>query len=103
MVINDYFINGQWQLLYYKLLLVIIYYITTIGDYSIINYCWIFYVIISQAIGSYYISGYLNSFTQVIIFYSKLFYLRSLYFILNYFKLLSQDKIIYNNLKYNLK
>ncbi len=28
-------------------------YITIIGEYSIISYCWIFYVIISQAIGSY--------------------------------------------------
>jgi len=44
MVISGYFIsgyciNGYWWLLYYKLLLVIICYITTIGDYSIINYC----------------------------------------------------------------
>jgi hypothetical protein len=49
-VFNGYYINDYWwllMLLYYKLLLVIIYYITTIGDYSITNYCWIFYVIIS--------------------------------------------------------
>ncbi len=46
-VIDSYFINGYQLLLYYKLLLVIICYITTIGDYCIINYCWIFYVIIS--------------------------------------------------------
>jgi len=37
MVIGDYL----W-LLYYKLLLVIICYILTIGDYFIINYCWYF-------------------------------------------------------------
>jgi hypothetical protein len=42
--INGYFINGHWWLLYYKLLLVIICHIMTIGDYFIINYCWIFYV-----------------------------------------------------------
>jgi hypothetical protein len=46
-VINGYFINVYWWLLYYKLLLVIICYITSLGDYSIINYCSIFYVIIS--------------------------------------------------------
>jgi len=46
-VINDYFINVYCWLLYYKLLLVIICYIITISDYSIINYCLIFYVIIS--------------------------------------------------------
>jgi hypothetical protein len=40
-------VGGYWWLLYYKLLLIIICYITTIGDYFIINYCWIFYVIIS--------------------------------------------------------
>jgi len=45
--ISGYFINGYWWLLYYKLMLVIICFITTIGDCSIINYCWIFYVIIS--------------------------------------------------------
>jgi hypothetical protein len=45
--INGYFINGYWWLWYYKLLLVIICYNTTIGDYFIINDCWIFYVIIS--------------------------------------------------------
>jgi hypothetical protein len=44
--INGYFINGCYWLLYYKLPLVIICYITTIGDFCIINYCWIFYVII---------------------------------------------------------
>jgi hypothetical protein len=32
--------------LYYKLLLVISCYITTIDDYFIINYCWLFYVIL---------------------------------------------------------
>jgi hypothetical protein len=46
-VIGGYFINGYQWLLYYKLLLVIICYITTIADYCIINYCLIFYVIIS--------------------------------------------------------
>jgi hypothetical protein len=39
-----YSINGYWWLFYYKLLLVIICYVTTIGDYFIINYCWILYV-----------------------------------------------------------
>ncbi len=39
MVVNiDYFINGYWWLLYYKLLFIILCYITTIGDYSIIIY-----------------------------------------------------------------
>jgi hypothetical protein len=57
-VIDGYFINGYYWLLYYKLLSVIICYITTIGDYCIINYCWILYVIISLAIGSYYIVWY---------------------------------------------
>jgi hypothetical protein len=47
MAISSYFINGYQWLLYYKLLLVIICYITTIDDYCIINYCWILYVIIS--------------------------------------------------------
>jgi hypothetical protein len=47
LTISGYFINGHWWSLYYKLLLVIIYYITAISDYSIINYCWIFYVIVS--------------------------------------------------------
>jgi len=47
MTIDDYYINGYWWLLYYKLLLVIICYIMTIDVYYIINYCWIFYVIIS--------------------------------------------------------
>jgi len=42
--IGGYFINGYCI---YKLLLVIICYITTIGDYYIINYFLIFYVIIS--------------------------------------------------------
>jgi hypothetical protein len=45
MVISGYSIVNRWWLLYYKLLMVIICYITTISDYSIINYCWIFYVI----------------------------------------------------------
>ncbi len=40
-------IDGYWWLFYYKLLLVIICYIKTTGDYSIINSCWTFYVIIS--------------------------------------------------------
>jgi hypothetical protein len=30
-----------WWLLYYKLLFIILCYITTIGDYFIISYCWI--------------------------------------------------------------
>jgi len=38
MAISGYFGNGYWWLLYYKLLLVIISYITTIGDYFILNY-----------------------------------------------------------------
>jgi hypothetical protein len=46
-VISVYLINGYWWLLCYKLLLVIMCYIMTIGDYCIINYCWKFYVIIS--------------------------------------------------------
>jgi hypothetical protein len=44
--IDGYFINGCWWLLYYKLLLVIICYIMTIGDYFIINYFSILYVIL---------------------------------------------------------
>jgi hypothetical protein len=47
MAIGGYSINGYLWLLYYKLLLVIVSYITTIGDYCIRIYCWIFYVIIS--------------------------------------------------------
>ncbi len=47
MAISAYFINGYQWLFYYKLLFVTICYIMTIGDYCIINYCWIFYVIIS--------------------------------------------------------
>jgi hypothetical protein len=47
MVVGGYFMNGYEWLLYYKLLLVIICYITTIDDYCIINYCLILYVIIS--------------------------------------------------------
>ncbi len=35
-----------------------LYYITTIGDYSIISYCWLFYVIRLLIIGSYSIVGY---------------------------------------------
>ncbi len=58
MVIDDYFINGYQWLLHYKLLLIIICYITTINDYCVINYFWIFYVIISWAIGRYYIVSY---------------------------------------------
>jgi hypothetical protein len=60
MFINCYCINGY---LYYKLLLIIICYITTISDYCIINYCWIFYVIISKVIGSYYIIRYFKFFS----------------------------------------
>jgi hypothetical protein len=36
MVICGYYINGYWWPL-----LVVLNYITTIGDFSIINYCWI--------------------------------------------------------------
>ncbi len=39
MVIGGYFINGYQWLLMVILLMVIICYITTIGDYCIINYC----------------------------------------------------------------
>ncbi len=40
--LGGYYISGYWWLLYHKLLLVIPCYITTINDYSIISYCWIF-------------------------------------------------------------
>ncbi len=53
MTIGGYFINGYsklyydyWRLLYYKLLLVILCYSTTIGEYCFISYCWLFYVIL---------------------------------------------------------
>jgi len=44
MVISGYFrlYYDYWWLLYYKLLLVILCYMMTIHDYSIISYCWIF-------------------------------------------------------------
>jgi hypothetical protein len=45
--IDGYFINGYEWLLHYKLLFFIICYITTIGDYCIIDDCLIFYVIMS--------------------------------------------------------
>jgi hypothetical protein len=66
-IINIYYINGYWCLfrctrLVVILLLVIICYITSIDHYCIINYCWIFNVIISWAIGSYYIVRYLKLF-----------------------------------------
>jgi hypothetical protein len=35
-------IDGYWWLLYYKLLFVILCYIMTVSDYSIIIYCWKF-------------------------------------------------------------
>ncbi len=81
-------IGGYWCLLYWWLFLVILGYITTTGGYYIINYCWIFQVILLQAI--------INYFPQAIVAYYMLLYLRSLYFILNYY---TQDKIIYNNIK----
>jgi len=62
MVILLMIINGYCWLLYYKLLLVIICYITTIGDYCIIMFFLIFYVIMSWAINNYYILGYLKLF-----------------------------------------
>jgi hypothetical protein len=39
MAIDGYFIGAYRWLLYYKVLLVILCYITTIGDYFIIKYC----------------------------------------------------------------
>jgi hypothetical protein len=44
------------------LLMIIICYITTIGDYCIINYCLIFCVIILYVIDSYYIIRHLKLF-----------------------------------------
>jgi hypothetical protein len=44
MAIICYFINGCWWLLHYKLLLVILCYITTIGEYSILNYFKLLYL-----------------------------------------------------------
>jgi hypothetical protein len=71
------------------LLLVIICYITTIGDYCIINHCLIFLVIISWPISSYYIVGYLKLFfIGYYFFILSYFFLMSLYFILYYFELL---------------
>ncbi len=51
-VINGHYISGywwlfHWWLFYWWLLLVIICYIMIINDYLIINYCRIFYVMIS--------------------------------------------------------
>jgi len=50
-VIGGYFSNGYWWLFHCKplvvILLAILCYTTTIGDYYIINYCLIFYVIVS--------------------------------------------------------
>jgi hypothetical protein len=43
---------------YSELLLVILCYIMTIGDYFILNYCWIFYVMLSHAFGNYSIINY---------------------------------------------
>jgi len=45
-------------------------------------------VILLMAIGGYSIVVILNYFSYAIISYLRLFYLRSLYYILNYFKLL---------------
>jgi hypothetical protein len=39
MTIDGYSINDYWSILYYKLLLIILCYIMTVGDYFIINYC----------------------------------------------------------------
>jgi hypothetical protein len=46
-VIGGYSINGYFIGEYWCLLMVIICYIATISDYYIINYCLIFYVIVS--------------------------------------------------------
>jgi hypothetical protein len=40
-----------WWVLYYKFSFVILCYITTIGGYYIINFCWLFYVILRLLMG----------------------------------------------------
>ncbi len=72
-----------------------------IGDYCIVNYCLIFYVIISQAIGSYYIVGYLKLFFIGYYFYSKLFLPWVIIYIQIILSYYTQDKIIYNKIKQN--
>ncbi len=57
-----YSIVNAWWLFYWWLLMVMICYIRTIEDYYIINYCQIFYVIISQALDNYYNVGYFKLF-----------------------------------------
>jgi len=71
MAIGGYYINGYctvdffgYYMLYYNY-----------GDYCIMNYYWIFYVIISLVIGNYYIVGYLKLFSIGYFLYSKLFLL----------------------------
>jgi len=65
---------------YWLLLMVII--LVGISDYFINGYCWLFYWWL------FYYKILLDILSYVIMSYCWLFYLRSLYFILNYFKFL---------------
>jgi hypothetical protein len=67
----------------------------TIGGYFIGGYWWLLIDIILLTIGVYYINGYWWLFRYKPIIFHRLlfsilsyFYLKSLYFVLNYFKLL---------------